>query len=159
MMLSPVTLRPTHPDDLACFFRFQLDPTDAYMAAFMPSVPLDEAAYVAKYTRFLEDPTIHMCTIVVADAVVGSVAKFERAGQAELTYWLDRAYWGHGIGSHAVRTFLSSEPTRPLLARVAGDNVGSQHVLAHNGFVQIGTAHGFAAARQAEILELIYQLM
>jgi ribosomal-protein-alanine N-acetyltransferase len=50
------------------------------------------------------------------------------------------------------------EPTRPLLARVAVDNTGSQHVLVHNGFIQIGTARGFATGRQVEIEELIYQL-
>jgi ribosomal-protein-alanine N-acetyltransferase len=158
MLLRPVILRSTHPSDLASFFRFQLDPVAAHMAAFTPSVPLDETAYVAKYTRFLDDPTIHMCTIVVAGTIVGSVAKFEREGQAELTYWLDRPYWGQGIASSALRTFLQLEPTRPLVARVAGDNVGSQQVLGTNGFIQIGTARGFAAARQAEIEELIYQL-
>jgi ribosomal-protein-alanine N-acetyltransferase len=43
-----------------------------------PSVPLDEAAYVAKYTRFLGNPTIHMCSMLVAGTIVGSVTKFER---------------------------------------------------------------------------------
>ncbi|TDN40287.1 N-acetyltransferase [Hymenobacter sp. UV11] len=158
MPSSPVTLRPTHLADLAWFFQFQLDPVAAYLAAFTPPQPLDEAAYVAKYSAFLRDPTIHMQTILLAGTLVGSIAKFEVAGEAGLTYWLDRAYWGQGVATSALRQFLRLEPTRPLVARVAWDNVGSQHVLAQNGFVQIGTDTGFASARQAQIEERIYHL-
>jgi ribosomal-protein-alanine N-acetyltransferase len=158
MLSSPVTLRPTEPADLPFFFRFQLNQEAAYLAAFMPAELLTEAAYLEKYTRFLHDPTIHMQTILVAGIIVGSLAKFEIVGKAELTYWLDRACWGKGIATSALRQFLSLEPTRPLIGRVAFDNVGSQKVLEKNGFVKIGAATGFATARQAEIEEFSYQL-
>jgi ribosomal-protein-alanine N-acetyltransferase len=154
----PVTLRPTDLADLVCFYQFQLDPVATYLAAFTPRVPLDEATYVAKYSAFLQEPTIHMQTILAAGTIVGSIAKFELKGNAELTYWLDRAYWGEGIATQALLTFLALEPTRPLRGRVACDNVGSQRVLEKSGFVQIGTASGFAPARQAELVEFIYQL-
>jgi ribosomal-protein-alanine N-acetyltransferase len=153
-----VTLRPTQVADLTCFFEFQLDPEAAYLAAFMPAEPLGQAAYIAKYSAFLLDPTIHMQSIMVAGTLVGSLAKFERAGEAELTYWLDRAYWGQGIATQALRTFLVLEPSRPLIGRVAFDNIGSQKVLEKNGFVPIGRATGFAPARHAQLEELIYQL-
>jgi ribosomal-protein-alanine N-acetyltransferase len=158
MLPRSVTLRPTDPADLGWFYRFQLDPVATYLAAFTPRVPLDEAAYVAKYEAFLREPTIHMQTILVAGTIVGSIAKFEVEGKAELTYWLDRAYWGQGLATQALRTFLALEPTRPLRGRVACDNIGSQRVLEKGGFVQIGTASGFAPARQAELVEFIYQL-
>ena len=95
---------------------------------------------------------------MLTSTIVGSIAKFELEGQAELTYWLDRAYWGQGLATQALHTFLTLEPTRPLRGRVACDNVGSQRVLEKNGFVHIGTASGFAPARQAELVEFIYQL-
>jgi ribosomal-protein-alanine N-acetyltransferase len=155
---SLVTLRPTKPADLSFFLRFQQDPAAAYLAAFTPHNPLSEAAYVDKYTAFLLDPTINMMTILVAGTIVGSLAKFERAGRAEVTYWLDRAYWGQGITTRALQTFLALEPTRPRSGRVAWDNIGSQKVLEKSGFIHIGTATGFAPARQAEIAEFIYQL-
>jgi len=158
MLPRPLTLRPTEPADLACFFRFHCDPVATYLAAFTPREPLDEAAYVAKYAAFLQEPTIHMRTILVGDTLIGSIAKFELAGTAELTYWLDRAYWGHGIAARALHAFLRLEPTRPLRGRVACDNIGSQRVLEKSGFLQIGTASGFAPARQAELVEFIYQL-
>jgi RimJ/RimL family protein N-acetyltransferase len=50
------------------------------------------------------------------------------------------------------------EQARPLGARVAFDNFGSQRVLEKNGFIRIGSDSGFANARQAEIEEFIYQL-
>jgi ribosomal-protein-alanine N-acetyltransferase len=158
MLPHPVTLRPTEPADLGWFYQFQCDPVATYLAAFTPRVPLDQAAYVAKYAAFLREPTIHMQTILVAGTIVGSIAKFEVEGQAELTYWLDRAYWGQGLATRALHAFLALEPTRPLQGRVASDNVGSQRVLEKNGFVHSGTASGFAAARGAELVELIYHL-
>ena len=138
MLPRPVTLRPTAPADLVWFYRFQRDPVATYLAAFTPRVPLDEAAYVAKYAAFLRESTIHMQTILVADTIVGSIAKFELEGNAELTYWLDRAYWGQYIATRALHTFLALEPTRPLRGRVAGDNVGSQRVLEKMGSCKSG---------------------
>ncbi|MCB0662863.1 MAG: GNAT family N-acetyltransferase, partial [Saprospiraceae bacterium] len=74
------------------------------------------------------------------------------------TYWIDRAYWGQGIASKALATFLTLEPTRPLYGRVAFDNMGSQKVLEKCGFIKVGTDKGFANARGMEIEELIFRL-
>jgi RimJ/RimL family protein N-acetyltransferase len=158
MQHSYVSLRPTNQADLATLFLFQLDPRAAYLAAFLPKDFTNKAAYLKKFTRFLRDPTIHMQTILVAGAIAGSIAKFELAGKAELTYWLDRGCWGKGIATAALTQFLTLEPTRPLIGRVAFDNIGSQRVLEKAGFVKIGKDTGFASARQAEITEFIYQL-
>jgi ribosomal-protein-alanine N-acetyltransferase len=153
-----VQLRPTQPADLDILFHFQLDKEAIYLAAFTPKDPTDKAAYVAKYSKLLLDPTINTQTILVAGVIVGSIAKFELEGKAELTYWLDRAYWGKGIATSALQIFLTLEPTRPLFGRVAFDNIGSQKVLEHGGFVRIGTDAGFANARQTQVEEYIYQL-
>jgi RimJ/RimL family protein N-acetyltransferase len=158
MQHSYVSLRPTNQADLAILFLFQLDPQAAYLAAFMPKDFTNKVAYLKKFTRFLRDPTIHMQTILVAGAIASSIAKFELAGKAELTYWLDRGYWGKGIATAALTQFLTLEPTRPLIGRVAFDNIGSQRVLEKAGFVKIRKDTGFASARQAEIAEFIYQL-
>ena len=153
-----VTLRPTQETDLAVLFRFQLNEEAAYLAAFMPKGYTDQAAYLAKYRRFLLDPTIHMQTILVDGVLAGSIAKFELEGNAEITYWLDRGFWGRGVATAALRSFLQLEPARPLVGRVAFDNFGSQKVLTNCGFRKIGTDKGFASARQAEIEVFIYQL-
>ncbi|TGD79344.1 GNAT family N-acetyltransferase [Hymenobacter wooponensis] len=157
-MHSQVHLRQTQQADLEHLFHFQLDEEAAYLAAFMPADHTNKEAYCEKYTRFLRDPTINMQTIIVGDTIAGSIAKFILEGDAEITCWLDRRFWGKGIATTAVKNFLATEGTRPLLGRVAFDNVGSQRVLENCGFVKIGTDKGFANARQTEIEEFIYQL-
>jgi [ribosomal protein S5]-alanine N-acetyltransferase len=153
-----IILTRTVKDDLERFFQFQLDPEAIYLAAFTPKDPHNRAAYFEKYTKFLGDPTIHMQTIHVNDRIVGSIARFYIEGDAEITYWIDRPYWGQGIGSSALARFLTIELTRPLYGRVAFDNIGSQRVLEKNGFEKIGKDSGFANARQTEIEEFIYRL-
>lgn len=96
-----VTLRPTQEADLAALFEFQLNEEAAYLAAFMPQDYTDPVAYRAKYRRFLRDPTIHMQTILVDGVLAGSIAKFETEGDAEITYWLARSFWGRGVATAA----------------------------------------------------------
>ncbi|WP_324680402.1 GNAT family N-acetyltransferase [Hymenobacter sp. GOD-10R] len=152
-------LRPTKASDLDVLFHFQLDPEATYLAAFTPKDRTDRDAYVARFTAYLQDPTIRMQTIWIEETIVGSIAKFEVEGEAEITYWIDRPFWGRGIATAALATFLPLEKARPLLGRVAFDNIGSQKVLERGGFTRIGVDKGFAQARQTEIEEFIYQLL
>lgn len=158
-MHTQVKLRPTQIPDLELFFQFQLDEEAIYLAAFTPKDPADKNAYLEKYAKHLADPTINMQTILADEIIVGSIAKFEIEGDAEITYWIDRDHWGKGIGTAALKLLLAIENTRPIMGRVAFDNIGSQKVLENCGFVMIGKDKGFANARQAEIEEYIYKLM
>jgi RimJ/RimL family protein N-acetyltransferase len=108
--------------------------------------------------RLLSDPTVNNQTIIVGATIVGSIAKFVMEGDAEITYWIDRDFWGQGIATAALKNFLRIETTRPLFGRVAFDNFGSQRVLEKCGFTRIGSDRGFANARQMEIEEFIYRL-
>jgi len=128
------------------------------MAAFTAKDPNDKSAYIEKYSKFVNDPTINMKTIKIGDEIIGSIAKFVMANEAGITYWIDRKYWGKGIGTQVLRTFLKTEPARPLFAYVAFDNFGSQKVLENCGFVKIGQDSGFANARNEVIDEYIYKL-
>ena len=158
MFKDQVKVRPTTEEDLNVLFHFQLDEEANYMAAFTPKQPLDLEAYLTKYRPFLDDPTINNQTILLEGEIVGSIAKFVMEGDAEITYWIDRLYWGQGIASTALTLFLKLELTRPLYGRTAFDNIGSQRVLEKCGFVRTGEDKGFANARQAEIEEFIYRL-
>ncbi|MGN6163533.1 MAG: GNAT family N-acetyltransferase [Flavisolibacter sp.] len=155
---SKITLRQTVIDDLECFFNFQLDKEAIHLAAFTPKDPTDKPAYLNKYTKLLSNPVINMRTIILNDVIVGSISKFEIEGDAEITYWIDKNFWGKGIASAALKNFLTIENARPIFGRVAFDNLGSQKVLEKCGFVRIGKDKGFANARQAEIEEFIYKL-
>lgn len=153
-----IKLRPTEISDLAFLFQFQLDKEGGYLAAFMPKDPTDKAAYLNKYKKLLDDPTVNNQTIILDNIIVGSIAKFVMEGDTEITYWIDRKFWGQGIATQALKEFLAIETARPIFGRVAFDNLGSQKILQKCGFVKVGTDKGFANARQMEIEEFIYKL-
>lgn len=158
MQSNRVKLRRAEESDLEYFFQFQLNTEGRYLAAFTSKDSTDKQAYFKKYGKLLDDPTVNQQTILVDEKVVGSIAKFEMEGDAEITYWIDRDFWGMKIATTALKQFLTFESTRPIFGRVAFDNIGSQKVLEKNGFAKVGTDKGFANERQAEIEEYIYKL-
>ena len=125
----------------------------------MPKDPNDKTAYINKHTKLLDDPTANYQTILLDNIIIGSIAKFVMEGEAEITYWIDRKYWGQGIATKALNKFLAIETIRPIFGRVAFDNFGSQKVLEKCGFGIVGSEKGFANARQIEIEEFIYKLI
>ncbi|HEX8428326.1 GNAT family N-acetyltransferase [Hymenobacter sp.] len=139
MQNAQLRLKQTEESDLKFFFQFQLDKEANYLAAFTPKDQTNIEAYLKKFIKFLNDPTIHMQTILVDETVAGSVAKFEMEGKTEITYWIDRSFWGRGVATTALKSFLFIENTRPVFGRVAFDNFGSQNVLERCGFIKIGT--------------------
>lgn len=159
-MTNPnITLTKTVKEDLYVLFEFQLNEEAIYLAAFTPKYPTDKNAYIEKFTKHIADPNINMRTINFKDQIVGSIAKLVLEDEAEITYWIDRKFWGQGIDTSALNEFLKMEQIRPIHGRVAFDNFGSQKVLEKCGFVKIGKDKGFANARQVEIEEYIYKLL
>lgn len=158
MQQTLIQLRKTQLSDLEILYQFQLDPEGIQLAAFTAAENAEKAVYIQKHARFLDDPTKNTQTILLGDTIAGSIAKFEMEGDAEITYWIDRQFWGKGIATTALQQFLTIEKARPLFGRVAFDNIGSQKVLEHCGFIRTGKDKGFANARQAEIEEFIYKL-
>jgi len=154
-----IVLRQTEIDDLEWFFQFQLDKEAIQLAAFTPKDPTDKPAYLTKYSKLLDEPTVNMRTILFDNKIVGSISKFEIDGDAEITYWIDKHFWGKGVTTTALKNFLTIENMRPIFGRVAFDNYGSQRVLEKCGFVKIGKDKGFANARGREIEEFIYKLI
>jgi len=153
-----IELKHTNQNDLETLFLFQLDKDANYLAAFTSKNPSDKDAYIEKWTRLLSDEKINARTILLENKIVGSIAKFEMEGNAEITYWIGKEFWGKGIASTALNKFLEVEKTRPLFGRIAFDNLGSKKVLENCGFSKIGIEKGFANARKKEIEEIIFEL-
>lgn len=153
-----VELRAVMPEDLPLFFAQQLDAEANYRAAFTAKDPADWDAFQAKWTRILQDDAIVNRTILFQGQVIGHVASFEQFGDQEVSYWLDKAYWGQGLATKALAAFLNEFSVRPLFARAVKDNVASLRVLAKCGFVIVGEDTGFANARGAEVEEFILEL-
>ena len=87
------------------------------------------------------------------------MSSYHDDGHPEVTYWLGKHYWGKGLATRALSTFLThANPTRPIYARAAKDNIGSLRVLEKCGFKIIGEDSGFANARGKEIEEFLLEL-
>ncbi|MGA5190836.1 GNAT family N-acetyltransferase [Streptomyces griseoincarnatus] len=153
-----IALRSVHDSDLPVFFRQTNDPESVRMAAFTPEDPADRDRFEAKWAHIRSSPEIVARTVLVDGDVVGSASVFGEAGEREVTYWIDRAYWGKGIATAALRLLLAEVTDRPLYARVAADNAGSLRVLRTCGFEVTGRATAYAPGRGEETDELVLAL-
>jgi RimJ/RimL family protein N-acetyltransferase len=152
-----IVLREVHDSDLPVFFRQMNDPESLHMAAFVPKDPADRDAFEAHWQRIRSSADV-VRTVLADGDVVGSAAVYGVPGEREVTYWVDRAYWGRGVATTALRHLLAEVPERPLYARAAADNEGSLRVLEKCGFQEAAWARGFASARGEEIDEVVLTL-
>lgn len=153
-----IQLTKTTKEDLDILFIFQSNKEGVWMAAFTAEDPDDKKAYMEKWTKIVENPNIQMQTIRSENKIIGSVAHFEMMEETHVSYWIDQAYWGKGFATKSLKMFIEGAVKRPLFARVAYDNYGSQKVLEKCGFIMVGKEKGFANARNKEIEEFVYKL-
>ena len=153
-----IELKKTTFEDLEVLFVFQTNEEGIRMAAFTPEDPNDKESYMMKWKKVVENPMIKMETIWYKDSIVGSVVHFEIMDDTNISYWIDRDYWGKGIATEGLTRFIENSSQRPLFARVAFDNYASQRVLEKCGFICIGIESGFANARKKEIKEYVYRI-
>ncbi|GAA5209335.1 GNAT family N-acetyltransferase [Streptomyces thinghirensis] len=152
-----IALREVHDSDLPVFFRQMNDPEALRMAAFTPEDPADWDAFETHWRKIRASVDV-VRTILGDGDVIGSAAVYGEPGEREVTYWVDRAYWGRGVATAALRVLLTEVPDRPLYARAAADNTGSLRVLEKCGFEESAHARGFAPARGEEIDEVVLHL-
>jgi RimJ/RimL family protein N-acetyltransferase len=155
---NDVTLRDVQDDDLPLFFEHQQDPQANHMAAFTVKDPSDRQAFHARWHRLRHDDTVTLRTILFNGQVAGHIALFGPPAEREVTYWIARELWGHGIATQALSQFLRAVPDRPLYARAASDNVASLRVLEKCGFTVSARGRFHANARGEEVDEIISNL-
>ena len=151
-------LREVRDEDLAVLFEQWADPVAAHMAAFTAPDQLDRDVFERRSSRLRADETVITRLIVVDDEVAGTIGSWGAPDEREITYWIGRSYWGKGIATAALNAFLTVDPSRPLHARVAYDNVASHRVLETCGFRVVATERSFAQARSGEIEEFVLRL-
>ena len=157
---AEVALREVTDDDLPIFFEQQRDPTANQMAAFGAANPDDRDAFEERWRRIRGDSGTTVRTILADGRVAGHIFAWRDEGlpAREVTYWIGGEYWGRGIATAALATFLEHHATeRPLYGRAARQNVGSLRVLEKCGFHQIGVESG-ENARGETIAEVILEL-
>jgi RimJ/RimL family protein N-acetyltransferase len=156
--VTDVALRSLEDSDLDALFAQMSDPESVWMAAFTSRDPADRAAFDAHMQRIRAAPDITMLAVTLDGKLVGSIGSFVVDGETDITYWVDRAFWGQGIAGRAVAALLNLVTVRPLHARAASDNLGSLTLLRRAGFREIGTEISYANARGAEIEETVLRL-
>jgi RimJ/RimL family protein N-acetyltransferase len=142
-----VRLREVEEADLLVFFEHQRDPETIEMAAFPPR---EREAFMAHWAKILGDDTVTTKTVLFEGEVAGNIVSFERDGEREVGYMLGRDYWGKGIATRALSTFLRQVRIRPLYAHVAKHNVASMRVLEKNGFTLSGEDKEFLPGAEVE---------
>jgi RimJ/RimL family protein N-acetyltransferase len=150
-MSEEVRIRPVEQADLPIFFAHQADPEAARMAVY-PSK--DRASFDAHWARILQDETCVTRTVEAGGVVVGNIGSWEQDGERDVGYWIDRAAWGRGIATSALRAFVEEFPERPLHAHVVTTNLGSIRVLEKCGFRRVG---GLTSDAEG-VIELSYRL-
>ena len=82
-------------------------------------------------------------------------------GDAELGYWIGKAYWGRGFATEAASAVMSYGFTkvgvRRFVCKHLAENPASARVIRKLGFRYVGTATGWCEARQCELPALTYE--
>jgi len=154
--IHSIRLREMTRDDLPVLFEQQLDPEANYMAAFTAKDPTDRQAFDVHWEKVLADKGITIRTILFDGQVAGSVLCHTWGGEPEISYWLGKEFWNKGIATQGLALFLKVVTARPLMARVAKDNIASIRVLEKNGFTLSGEGKWYSNARGREIEELVW---
>lgn len=153
-----VSLRPLEDGDLDAIYEQVTDPESIRMAAFTPENQTDRSSFLDRMSRIRANTSATTFVIDVDGTVAGTIASFRMDDELEVTYWLDRAQWGKGIASAALRLLLEETAERPVFGRAASDNLASIRVLEKAGFRRVGVDRGFAPGRGEEIEETIMRL-
>ncbi len=81
-------------------------------------------------------------------------------GEAELGYWLGRAWWGNGYATEAAQALVwfagDALGLRRLTAGHAADNLPSGRVLSKLGFRCTGEAETYSRSRRRTIAVMTY---
>lgn len=153
--IGSVELRAVVPDDLEIFFRQQQDPESNELAKVYSR---ERSDFDAHWAKILESPDVVMRAIAYDGQTVGNINSFPIEGKTYVGYWIERAYWGKGIATRAVRLLLDIDTTRPMYAFVATGNIGSCVVLERCGFVRTGESDSPGTDRFAPCIEAHYRL-
>ncbi len=155
---NSVNLRDVQKTDLSVFFSQQSDPTAIFMAAFTAEDPTNIRQFMSHWRKILKDDSIYIQTILFEGKIAGHIEHFILFGLPSVGYWIGKEFWGKGITTRALTIFLTQIKTRPLYARVAKDNLGSQRVLKKNKFLRDSEDKGYAQGRGCEVEEWIYKI-
>lgn len=136
-----ITIRDWYIEDALEFHKLSMDPYFSsrrfkqylYPDTFLNTVTILETYRYADHHRF-------SIQAITNDKHICGYIQFEKKDDmsGELSYWIGREYWNHGIGTNAVKQMcklvFNQFPVLKIYARVNETNIASQKVLFHNHF-------------------------
>jgi Acetyltransferase (GNAT) domain len=128
VLVAEVALRLVDDSDLDALFEQMRDPESVRMAAFTAEDPDDRTAFDAHMAKVRTSPEVTTRAVTVDGRLVGSIASFVVDGDTEVTYWIDRSFWGQGIAGRALALLLESVRVRPLFVRAAREGRAIRYV-------------------------------
>ena len=149
-----VVLREVVDSDLPIFFEHQRDQEAVRMAAF-PS--RDHDAFMTHWAKLRREPSNIVRTITCDGQVAGNIGSWIAEDLRLIGYWIGREFWGRGVATAALATFVAEVKKRPLHALVAKHNVSSIRVLEKCEFVP-SPEHDPTIAAEDGIHEVLYML-
>jgi len=149
-----VDLRDFDDGDLDAVFEMMRDPEAVAMAAFTADDPDDREAFDAWIARQRAASDVELLTITDRGGFAGTAALFSVDGDREVSFWVKRGLWGHGVATAALRLLVSREAERPLFGRVAAHNTAGVAVFERNGFTELSRTTSYAPGlgRDAEVI-------
>ncbi|MBX9749543.1 MAG: 8-oxo-dGTP diphosphatase MutT [Roseococcus sp.] len=142
-----LVLRRLVPADAPAVTRLVNDYSVAGNLARVPFPYREELAreWIASAAEQIETGDAFHLAITQAGALVGCIGlTLKRSALPEIGYWIGRKFWGQGLAREAGEGLLSWAGTHLGITEVEAsaltDNLASQAVLRHLGFVEEGTA-------------------
>ena len=135
--MDGVRLRQAEPGDVTHFHDHESDPEALRRANFPVR---DRETFVAHWERnIFGEPTVRARAVLVDGELAGNIVAWWQEGRRFVGYWLARRCWGRGIGTAALRQFLTEEQVRPLYADTDAGNTASAKLLQRCGFRLVPT--------------------
>ncbi|GAA3909971.1 GNAT family N-acetyltransferase [Microbacterium invictum] len=152
--MGHIDLRDLEDDDLDAVFEMMRDPEAIAVAAFTADDPDDRDAFDAWIAGERASDEVELLTVTDRGGFAGTAALFTVEGDREVSFWVKRGLWGHGVATAALRMLVAREAVRPLFGRVAAHNAAGIAVFEHNGFTELSRTTSYAPGlgRDAEVV-------
>jgi ribosomal-protein-alanine N-acetyltransferase len=156
MELEGARLRPLRPADAEALYAYLQDPAVTELTSYPPiSLPMVEAMIERARTRWATGELSKWGLVLADEDRVVGICGFNEWSPAhrwaELAFDLARPHWGTGLMRRAVAAVLDWAFTQGLVDRVQAyvrvDNLRSQRLLEHSGFVREGCLRKFRVSR------------
>lgn len=157
--MGHIELRDLDDDDLDAVFEMMRDPEAVALTAFTADRPDDRAAFDAWIDRERAATGVTLLVVTDRGGFAGTAAAFTVDGDREVSFWIKRLSWGHGVATAALRLLVSHEADRPLYARVAAHNAAAIAVLERNGFTEVSRSPVYAPGLGREVEEIVFALV